>query len=247
MTAPGDTSHLDARDLADLSALADGSLDPRRRAVSRRGSPASLELSTLLARERHVVQSVRSVGATVRAPPALRARIAAERPGRRTASRRRVGYGAALAAALAAVVLALVLVLPGGTPGAPSVSQAASLATLGPAAGAPAHDSTAPYELATRLGGLYFPDWGSRFGWHAVGQRTDRINGRLATTVYYSWRGHVIAYTIVAAPALRTPVGRAGHRQRHGAADAEARRPARGHLAARREHVRALGRRRRRR
>jgi hypothetical protein len=85
------------------------------------------------------------------------------------------------------------------------VSQAASLATLGPASGAPAPDAQGHAQLSAGVGELYFPDWGARFGWHAVGQRTDTINGRTATTVFYSWRGEQIAYTIVGAPALRAP------------------------------------------
>ena len=41
------------------------------------------------------------------------------------------------------------------------------------------------------------------FGWRAIGQRTDTINGRLAVTVYYDRRRQCrIAYTIVGAPSL---------------------------------------------
>ncbi len=206
MTTRGDTSEPSARELADLSALADGSLDPERRAEVEAHVAASPELTALLARERRAVDAVRAAGATVAAPPALRARITTERPSRAASTRRRVGWGAALAGGLAVLALALILVLPGGTPGAPSVSQAASLAALGPASGPPGLSGTGPYELAARVGKLGFPDWSAAFGWHASGRRTDAINGREATTVYYTWRGQQIAYTIVAAPALRAPV-----------------------------------------
>ena len=205
MVPPGDSTHLDPRELADLSALADGSLDPARRPQVEARIAASPELTALLAREQRAVAAVREAGASVAAPPALRARIAAERPSRGAAARRRAGYGAALAGALAALALALILVLPGGTPGAPSVSQAAGLAALGPVSGPPGPSSAVPYELATRVGALGFPDWSTTFGWHAAGQRTDHINGRVATTVYYDWHGHRIAYTIVASPALHAP------------------------------------------
>jgi hypothetical protein len=141
----------------------------------------------------------------VRAPAGLRHRIDAQRPKRSVAVRRRIGYGGALATALAAVVLALVLVLPGGTPGAPSVSQAARLAVLGPAAPAPAPDPATPAKLSTNIQDIYFPNWTTRFGWRATGARTDHIGGRPAVTVYYNWHGKRIAYTIVGAPALAVP------------------------------------------
>jgi hypothetical protein len=53
--------------------------------------------------------------------------------------------------------------------------------------------------------GLYFPNWERQLGWSASGQRTDTINGRPAVTVYYTWQGHEVAYTIVGAPPLRLP------------------------------------------
>jgi hypothetical protein len=55
------------------------------------------------------------------------------------------------------------------------------------------------------VGDVYFPDWARRFGWRAVGQRTDHLKGRVAVTVYYQWHGRQLAYTIVGAPALKTP------------------------------------------
>ena len=155
--------------------------------------------------EQRVAELLAEARATVRAPQALRARIEAQRPSRATRTRRRVAYGGAVAGALAATATVLALVLPGGAPGSPSVSQAAALANLGPAAPAPAADPAAPQKLQTGAEDLYFPNWSSSFGWRALGQRLDRIGGRTATTVYYGWRGHMIAYTIVAAPALKQP------------------------------------------
>jgi hypothetical protein len=99
-----------------------------------------------------------------------------------------------------------VLVLPGGTPGAPSVSQAAALALRGSAVPAPAADPGDPdTKLVRSVGQVYFPNWASTLGWRGVGQRVDRLNGRLAVTVYYEWRGRQIAYTVLAAPALSQP------------------------------------------
>lgn len=194
-----------ARELRELSALADGTLDPNRREEVAARIAASPELTALYERERRVVEMVRDAGLNVHAPAGLRARIEAQRPKRSVAARRRISYGGALAGALAAVVLALVLALPGGTPGAPSVSQAAAVALRGPALAPPAVDPRSPEKLTTNVGDVYFPNWTGRFGWRPSGQRTDTVNGRPAVTVYYDWRGRRLAYTIVGAPALKTP------------------------------------------
>jgi hypothetical protein len=200
MASPGDNP----RELAELSALADGSLDPARREEVEARINASPELSALYERERRVVQLLQASNAEVRAPAGLRARIEAERPSRTVRTRRRVVFGGSLAAGLAAVALALVLLLPGGAPGAPSVSQAASLAWLGSAAPPPGVDPDNPVKLGRNIEQVYFPNW-RPVGWVASGQRTDRINGRKAATVYYL-KNREIAYTIVAAPTLDAPV-----------------------------------------
>ncbi|HEY8762785.1 MAG TPA: zf-HC2 domain-containing protein [Solirubrobacteraceae bacterium] len=202
MTSRGENPE---RELADLSALADGTLDPARRAGVQAHIAASPELSALLEREQRVVEMLHEADSQTRAPAALRARIEAERPRASVRARRRTVYIGGLAGALAAVVLALVLILPAGTPGSPSVSQALALATRGPVAAAPATDPRAPQNLDTRIEDLYFPNWNGPLHWRAIGQRSDRIDGRLAVTVYYSSRGKRVAYTIVGAPALTTP------------------------------------------
>ena len=167
---------------------------------------SSPELSALYERERRVAELLREARATDRAPEGLRRRIEAGRPSRAAAFRSRVGYAGAFAGALAAVALALVLILPAGTPGAPSVSQAAALGVRAPTAPAPAPDPSAPaVKLGRDIQSVYFPNWSSRFHWRAVGQRSDRLNGRLALTVYYQWHRYRIAYTIVSAPALASP------------------------------------------
>jgi anti-sigma factor RsiW len=202
-----------ASELADLSALADGTLDPSRRAEVEAHVSASPELSALYERERRVVAALHQARSTDRAPAALRARIEASRPQRRTVARRRIAYTGGLAAALAAVALAVVLALPGGTPGAPSVSDAAALAARGPAHDAPAPDPAHPgTQLRQNVGDVYFPNWTHSFGWRAVGARTDELGGRKAVTVYYQWKNQRVAYTIVAPPALAQP---AAHRTWH--------------------------------
>jgi len=205
MTTPADSPSIEPRMLAEISMLADGSVDPARREEVATRIAASPELSSLYERERRVVELLHEARSVDRAPAVLRARIEASRPSRTVRTRRRVGYGGALAGALAAVALALALILPAGSPGSPSVSEAAGLAVLGSQVPAPAVDSRTPGKLDRAVEEVYFPNWSKRFGSPATGARTDKINGRHAVTVFYSWRGKQIAYTIVGAPALKTP------------------------------------------
>ena len=197
--------HLSPTQLAELSALADGTLDPARRQAVEAWIASSPELLDLYERERAAVDVLHRVAAE-RAPAGLRLRLEAQRvrPPRRS---RAAGYGA-VAGAIAAAALAVVLVLPGGAPGSPSVSQAAGLALRGPSAPAPAPDSTDPRsKLAERFQGVYFPNYLARLGWRAIGMRRDRLDGRPATTVYYQRRDGLVAYTIVGAPTLAPPSG----------------------------------------
>jgi anti-sigma factor RsiW len=205
----GPTAELTPRQMADLSSLADGTLDPARRAQVEAWIAGTPEVRALYERERRAVEILHRARATDRAPAGLRARIESQRPSPRVRSRRRVAFGGAFAAAMAAILLALVLILPSGTPGAPSVSQAAALALRGSAAPPPIPDPKAPTaRLKQDVQEVYFPNWSGRFGYHAVGQRIDRVGGRVAMTVYYKWHGRVVAYTIVSAPALKVPAAR---------------------------------------
>lgn len=205
MASPTDNSELTPREAADLSALADGTIDPARRDEVRAWVEASPQRTALFERERRVVELLRESRGE-RAPDALRARIeaarAAARPARRAPARWRIGFSGALATAVAAIAVALVLILPSG---APSVFQAAAIAVRGPVAPAPALSSEAPKaSLAANVGDVYFPNW-SKAGWHAVGQRTDTVDGRRMLTVFYQWQSSRIAYTIVDSPVLADP------------------------------------------
>jgi hypothetical protein len=198
MASSADHTKPTAAELADLSALADGTLDPARRADVEARIAASPQLNALYARERRVVAALHHARASERAPAALRDRIEASRPKRATLARRRFAYAGGVVGALAAIALAVVLVLPGGTPGAPSVSDAAAVAARGPVQGPPAPDPANPgARLRQSVGEVYFPNWTSQFGWKAVGARTDSLNGHRAVTVYYEWQGQEVAYTIV--------------------------------------------------
>lgn len=226
----------DRRLLRDVAALADGSLAAARRARVEAAIRADPALAAILAGHRRALAAVDAPG--VAAPAALRARVEAMQAERGAAGRgarwrrlraderagtegvRSPGLGGALAAphrrraltlafAALAVLLALVLALPGGTPGAPSVVEAAVLTARPATATAPAIDVAEPALLERRVGGVAFPNWGPSFGWRAVGQRVDRLDGRATVTVIYARGAQRLGYTILAGAPLRWPRGAA--------------------------------------
>jgi hypothetical protein len=153
----------------------------------------------------------RAAVADVRAPDRLQRAVAESVRARREAPARRgavgVRIGGALAAAAAAVVL--LLALPGGTPGTPTVVEAANLGARDATSPAPAVDPRRPGLLQMSLGGVAYPNWAGRYGWRAVGARRDRLDGRVAVTVFYAnHAGRRLAYTIVGGAPLRLPSGR---------------------------------------
>ena len=96
-------------EIAELAALADGSLAPERRGALEARVAASSELADRLAEQQRAVALARSAAAEVEAPASLRARIGARpRPRRMPTSRRLVLVGA-VATAAAAVVIGLVV------------------------------------------------------------------------------------------------------------------------------------------
>jgi hypothetical protein len=63
----------------------------------------------------------------------------------------------------------------------------------------PAESSSDRRELAAAVDGVSFPYWGAHFGWRATGSRTDRVDGRTITTIFYgNRRGQRVGYAIVA-------------------------------------------------
>jgi len=95
----------DEDQIAELAALADGSIDPARDAALRERVGASPELADRLAEQERAVSLARSAAAEVEAPPALRARVEAHRRPRRVrAPRGFVLAGAAVAAVLVVAV-----------------------------------------------------------------------------------------------------------------------------------------------
>jgi anti-sigma factor RsiW len=199
-----DTTEPDPRALAELSALADGTLEPRRAAALGELLARSPDMRRRYEREVQAVDAIHALRAD-RAPAHLRLAVGARgRPAPVHRPRFRLAYGGSFAVAVAVVVAALVLLLPGG-PGALSVSDAAALALRGPAMAPPMPDhSHGGSRLGQDVGEVYFPDW-SRLHWTPVGQRIDHVDNRLAVTVYYASGAKLVAYTIVDSPALGWP------------------------------------------
>jgi anti-sigma factor RsiW len=200
-------SKLSAQEMAELAALADGSLPAERRATLEARVAASPELRALLERQRRAVAATRAA-ATEPAPASLRTSV--ERTiGERAAGGRRsrlvpsLAFGGAVAAATA-IVLALVLT---GAPEGPSVADAARLAASPPTSPAPTrlHDSKS--KLSARVDGVVFPDLTRAYGWKPLGVRRDEVEGRAATVVYYEKGGKRIGYVVLAGSAIPPPSG----------------------------------------
>jgi hypothetical protein len=164
--------------------------------------------------EAELIEQIRSID--VRAPESLHRRveamIAGEQPaatsrgaGLRRGDRgsRAFGFGPRLAAggAFAAVLIALAIVvgLSGGGSSTLNVRDASRTALRHATSGPPAESSSNRRELAAAVDGVSFPYWGAHFGWRSTGSRTDRVDGRRITTIFYAnRRGQRIGYAIAA-------------------------------------------------
>jgi hypothetical protein len=155
------------------------------------------------------------------APPALRWRIEAElsrahkRRDARTPLLRRLAPAGAIAVAMAALALVLSTLF-GGAQG-PTVLEVHGLLARGPEAPAPPTVPGAKHELAAQVEGVSFPnlDLKPGFDWVAVGERSDRLDGRTTRTVFYRHEEHLVAYTIVGGKPLGIPAS-AEPRRRNG-------------------------------
>jgi hypothetical protein len=76
----------------------------------------------------------------------------------------------------------------GGAP-ALSVGQAVAPTLRAATLPAPRESLTRHAQLDAAVDGVPFPYWGERFGWHSIGARADRIDGRTVTTVFYANSG----------------------------------------------------------
>jgi hypothetical protein len=106
---------------------------------------------------------------------------------------------AAFGSIAAAIVALVVVVSLSGNSSTLSVHDASAL-TLQPATTAAPRESSANRgELAAAVEGVSFPYWGTHFGWRSTGQRSDSVDGRQITTVFYeNSRGQRVGYAIVA-------------------------------------------------
>jgi anti-sigma-K factor RskA len=101
----------------ELAALADGSLDPERRAELEVRIEASPILADRLAEQERAVALLQGAGEEVEAPAGLRARLEAQRSERTVRTPRRVALGGVAAAAVAAAAVAVAVVVSSGSHG----------------------------------------------------------------------------------------------------------------------------------
>jgi len=192
-------SHPSAEEMAELAALADGTLPAEQRPAVEARVAASPELAELFERQRQALLAIRSLTGE-EAPASLHIRVGRPRKSRPRFVPRLALVG--VTAVGAAVVAAIVL---GGGPGAPTVADAARLGTQARTGPAPAPAGHAGTKLAIREGGVVFPDFASTYGWHALGVRRDRVDGRDATVVFYGRADKRLAYVIVDGAGLTRP------------------------------------------
>src|SRR5690349_22737816 len=189
------------RELAELAALADGSLSPERRAAVEARVAASPALQALLEEQHQTVAAIRGIDEP--APERLRMAIATARP--RT---RRLRPAFALGAAGAASLV--VLALPGSESPPPPLG---AVLTMGgrpatssrPVPSGPVGKHEEPMLRGVSVEGVRFPDWKAEYGWRVRGSRVDRFGKRVARTVFYAKRGHRVAYTIVSGGPMSIP------------------------------------------
>jgi hypothetical protein len=169
--------------------------------------------------QRHIAELLRSFD--VPAPESLHRRIESlvashkshrfaphyPRHGRRLLS----PLGLASTGAVAAAVVAIAAAVGYGGGGTPvlSLQQAAALTQRAAKHPAPPESSANRAQLASEVNGVPFPYWEDRFGWRSTGSRTDRVDGRSITTVFYAdSSGRRIGYAILAGtPAPRVAGG----------------------------------------
>lgn len=201
---------LSADDEATLVAYVDGNLEPDERGRVEERAASDPSFAAALTLQQQGRDAIFTAAESTGAPLALRTRIeAAAAQGRRHGDRRpsartRLGGirwpGAGLVAGAVAAVIAAVMLIGGG----PGIDDVAAAAVREPTA----QVATVPPDsklLEERVADVAFPNYIAKFGWKAVGTRTDEIGGRKTRTVFYEKDGKRIAYTIVDGAALSAP------------------------------------------
>lgn len=204
-------------DRAAIAGLADGSLEPGAATAVRQRVGADPDLRRALSAQERAVGLLRAPH--ISTPPWLADRLEDQRSrapalGRPLqelrfgleALRMPAGAAVGLLALVVVIVIALALVRSGGGAVRPTVAQAAATGALGPDAPAPrlARDHALLHLQVQRVA---FPSWRRRFGWRAIGSRTQPIARRFTRSVFYAKGTGTIAYTVLAAPQLDWPSG----------------------------------------
>ena len=193
-------SHDDERLEAELLLFVDGGLDAERRSAIEARAAEQADVARRIALIRAGRDRVREAAADTEAPFELRRRIdgLAQRPRR---ARRRWRPFALLGGAAATAAVLVVLVVAGG---GPSVGDVLDAAGQSPAA---VVTPTRGPLLDVDVEGTRFPNYEEKFGWRAVKQHEDEVDGRLVRTVDYRKGGDTVSYSIVAGEALAEPDG----------------------------------------
>ncbi len=156
--------------------------------------------------EAELIEQIRAID--VAAPEALHRQVEsmiADMPQRRRASRRaggshslapRLAAGGAFAAVLVALAIAISL---NGSSATLSVHDASAITLRHATTGPPADSPSDGRRLTAAVDGVAFPYWSRHFGWHATGTRSDTVDGRALTTVFYENARHQrVGYAIAA-------------------------------------------------
>lgn len=189
-----------------VTRLVDGSLSEAERVEAERILATQPELAREVQRQHRVSRALATGGPEP--PERLLAHVRRQvQPGRRRSALRlewgrgRFALAGAVAAgAIAAIVVAATL----GGSSHPTVTAAARLA-YSPSTG-PAPAMSSRRFIAMTYSGITFPNYDHRFGAVPSGQRTDRIGGRPALTVYYRLSdGTRLSYTVFSGSPVPPP------------------------------------------
>lgn len=207
-------SQLSDTEMAELCALADGTLPAERRPAVEAWVAASPDLQYVVDRQRRSLAATRAI-ASEAVPASLRTVVEGQVGERRRGRSRRLVPRLAFGGAAAAAAAVAVVVVLSGEAAEPTVAEAAEFAAQPPSGPAPARLEGSRTELAADVEGVEFPDFRRTYEWRPVGVREGTVDGRDATVVYYRKGERQIAYVIVSGAGLPRPSD-ATERERRG-------------------------------